>query len=417
MASILLADCDQMFVTVARLVDPAGAGKAPLLVVGGAAGSRGVVCSASYEARAFGVRSGMSIARAAKLCPTATFVPVPGKECRSKSRAVRAALDRWTPVVEAASIDEFYLDLTGTEALYRQASLTEIAGRIREAVLESTGMRLSIGGGSNRLVAKLAAERAKPRGETGGTGVLVVEPGQEARFLATHRLAEIPGVGPSLQAKLARRGLVTVPDALPLDERSLSAWLGDRTGQWLYRRIRGQAGSAVVPRNEAKSMSREATFPRDLDSDRDLETELLRLTTRVAADLRGAGLGARVVTVKLRHFDFVTRSRSKTLASPVDDDPSIFEVAKELLGGLRRRQRRPARLLGVALSRLEARPGSSQLSLWETGVPQRSRQISHLVDQINNRYGGSAVRPARLSKPAAKVPGPPRRQPGGSTPF
>lgn len=395
MPSILLADCDQMFVTVARLADPAGAGKAALLVVGGAAGSRGVVCSASYEARVFGVRSGMSIARAARLCPEATFVPVPGRECRSKSRAVREVLERWTPVVEAASIDEFYLDLTGTEALYHHQPLGELARRIRQAVLDETGMRLSIGGGSNRLIAKLAAERAKPKPGSGGTGVLIVDAGREAEFMASHQLADIPGVGPSLQRKLARHGLRTVAEALPIDQRTLTMWLGERTGPWLHRRVRGIAGAVVEPRGSPKSMSRESTFPVDIETGEGLETELLRLTVRLGADLRRAGLVARVVTVKLRDHDFETRVMSKTVSDPVDADRAIYSVARSLLDSLRRRQPKPVRLLGVAVSRFEA--GGVQLSLLEP-KPAADRAISAAVDRINERFGKALVGPARLTK-------------------
>ncbi|HSR14921.1 MAG TPA: hypothetical protein VLL51_04175, partial [Gemmatimonadales bacterium] len=158
---ILLADCDAMFVAVARMVDPDGAGRSPLLIVGGRRGGRGVVCSASYEARQFGVRSGMPIGQAERLCPAATFVPVPRRECGLKSREVRAVLEEWSPVVEQASVDEFYLGLDGTEALYRHENLAVTATRIRRDVLARTGLTVSIGGGTNRLMAKLAVERAK----------------------------------------------------------------------------------------------------------------------------------------------------------------------------------------------------------------------------------------------------------------
>src|SRR5262249_20732350 len=153
------------------------------------------------------------------------------------SREVATALERWSPKVEAASIDEFYLDLSGTEAVYRHEPLADTAGRIRQDVKARTGLSVSIGGGTNRLVAKLAAERAKPRPGTGGTGVLIVAPGDEADFLATHTLAEIPGVGPRLQESLKRFGLVNVPDALRIELRDFEAWLGLRSGAWLFHRI------------------------------------------------------------------------------------------------------------------------------------------------------------------------------------
>lgn len=397
---ILLADCDQMFVAVARLVDPEGAGRARLLVVGGRAESRGVVCSASYEVRAFGVRSGMPIARALRLCPQATFVPVPRRACGEKSRAVRAVLERWAPRVAAASIDEFYLDLTGTEAVYRNEPLDLTAARIREAVRAETGLTLSIGGGTNRLVAKLAAERAKPRPGTEGTGVLVVPAGEEAPFLATHALADLPGVGPRLQATLRKYGLVSIPDALRVDRARLESWLGRRTGAWLFDRIRGRGGVEVEVDSEAKSMSREETFPRDLASDDALETELLRLVTRLGADLRAAGLRARSIGVKLRDHDFRTRQATRTLPDSVDADRAVHAVAVELLRALRRRRRVPARLIGVAFSRFDAGLAPQLDLLADQAGPgtesSRDRRVAAVMDRVNRRFGRDALAPARL---------------------
>src|ERR1043166_9737213 len=237
---ILLADCDQMFVAVARLVDPEGAGRARLLVVGGHAQSRGVVCSASYEARAFGLRAGMPIARAVRLCPGTSFVPVPRKACGVKHAELRRILDEWAPVVEPASIDEFYLDLSGTERVYRGEPLDATARRLRADGLARAGLTLSIGGGTNRLVAKLAAERAKPRPGSGGTGVLIVPAGEEAACLAGPAVGDIPAVGLRLTAPLERYGLSAVRDALRVDSKTFEQWLGPRAGRWLFERIRGR---------------------------------------------------------------------------------------------------------------------------------------------------------------------------------
>src|SRR3990167_8445637 len=236
---ILLADCDAMFCAVARLEDPDGAGRAAILVVGGIRGSRGVVTSASYEARAYGIRAGLPIRTAERLCPPAEFVPVPRDAVRQKSREARAVLEEWSPVVEPASIDEFYLGMDGTEALYRHEPLAETAARIRADLLTRTGLALSFGGGTNRLIAKLAVSRAKPRPGSDGTGVHVVPAGSEAEFVAGLELAGIPGVGPRLAENLQKRGLVRVRDALPMSVRDLELWLGTRTGRWLFDRMRG----------------------------------------------------------------------------------------------------------------------------------------------------------------------------------
>lgn len=394
---ILLADADAFYVAVARLVDPEGAGREPLLIVGGAADHRGVVTSASYEAREFGVRSAMPTAHALRLCPNAKVVPVPRKACVQRSRAILRVLERFTPAVEAASIDEFYLDLSGTEGLYRGEALAQTAARIRGAVLQETGLSVSIGGGTSKLVAKLAAKDAKPRPGRRGSGVHVVPPGGEAAFIERLALADIPMVGPRFQERLARYGLHTVRDALRHDEATLAAWLGRRAGRWLHQRIRGLDATPVVGWRGAKTVGHEETFATDIDADADLERELLRLALNVARDLRSKGLRGRTVTVKIRDADFTTRQASGTLAEAVSADQLIVERARALLRRLRRIRRTPARLLGVAMSQLSAgdeHPG--QLSLFDAGGPSgietdRDRALSRVVDHIAGRYGRESI--------------------------
>jgi len=388
-----------MFVSVARLADPEGAGKARLLAVGGSK-NRGVVVSASYEARAYGVRAGMPSARAARLCPGLVFAPVPGGAIGAKHREIRAVLEVWAPVVEGASVDEFYLDLSGTERVYRGEPLGETARRIREDVLRRTGLALSIGGGTNRLVAKLAAERAKPRPDTDGSGVLIVPPGGEADFLAGLALADIPGVGPRLQATLKRYGLTRVAEALRLDAATFERWLGPGTGHWLFERIRGRASEIVVHRPENKSISHEQTFSRDLSSDEAIETRLLGLITSLARELRADGLATRCITVKLRDHDFKTRQASRTVAQPLATDRALYQVARELLANLRRRRRTAARLVGVSFSGLDAKAGPAQLPLLPVeGVAletPREQRLATAVDDIKQKLGRDSIRPARL---------------------
>jgi DNA polymerase-4 len=402
---ILLVDADAFFVAVARMVDPEGAGRAPLLIVGGSADSRGVVASASYECRRFGVRSAMPVARALKLCPRALCVPVPRQACSEKSREIAAVLARYAPVVQASSIDEWYLDLGGTEALYDGEPLADTAHRIRSAVREATGLGVSIGGGTAKLVAKLAVELAKPKPRTDASGVFVVEPGEEAAFMTRFKLADLPFVGPRFQERLDRLGMRMVPDALVHDEAELARLLGPREGPWLYQRIRGIDPSPVAPREETKSLSREDTFARDLHDDDAIETELLRLATRVAADLREEGLRARTVTVKLRDADFVTRQASRTLDEPVESDRAVAAVARDLLRKLRRARRVGARLVGVTLSQFGDAAGPAQLALFDaaegggTAPPvetERDRRVSRTVDDIRERFGTGAIGPARL---------------------
>lgn len=398
---ILLADADAFFVAVARMVDPDGAGKEPLLIVGGTRESRGVVCSASYEARRFGVRSAMSIAQALRLCPNAMCVPVPRRACGERSRAIRAVLERFAPVVEGASIDEWYMDLGGTEALYGNEPLAATAARIRAAVAAETSMMVSIGGGTSKLVAKLAVERAKPKPGTGATGVYVVPEGEEGSFLATLDLADIPMIGPRFQERLARLGMRTVRDVLQYEQLALENWLGARAGAWLYNRVRGIDSGVVEGHGEAKSISRDDTFPRDINDDDQLARELLALVTRAARDLRGDGLMARTVTVRIRDHDFKTRQASRTLSEPVMSDRVIFAAARGLLGKLRAARRVPARLLGVGLSSLHADSAADQLMLFEAGderadETERDRRLARTIDQVRARFGDKGILPARL---------------------
>ncbi|HEX8941977.1 MAG TPA: DNA polymerase IV [Gemmatimonadaceae bacterium] len=400
---ILLADADAFFVAVARMVDPDGAGKAPLLIVGGTRESRGVVCSASYEVRKYGVRSAMPIARALRLCPQAMCVPVPRRACSEKSRQIRAALERFAPVVEGASIDEWYLDLGGTEQLYGYEPLAVTAARMRESVIAATSLSVSIGGGTTKLVAKLAVERAKPKPGSGATGVHVVAPGEESSFLATFDLADIPMVGPRFQERLAKLGMRRVSDVLQYDVETLSQWLGAREAAWLYDRVRGIDHSEVEAHGgDAKSISRDETFPADIDSDEDLNRELLALVTRAAADLRADALTARTISVRIRDHDFKTRRASRTLDAPVISDRVILEVAHRLLSKLRHARRVPARLLGVALSSLAIDATADQLTLFERrdsviAETDRDRVIARTIDRVRAKFGEKGIFPAGLA--------------------
>jgi len=400
---ILLADADAFFVAVARMVDPEGAGKTPLLIVGGTRESRGVVCSASYEARKFGVRSAMPISRALRLCPNAMCVPVPRRACSEKSRQIRAVLERFSPVVEGASVDEWYLDLGGTEGLYAHEPLAATAARMRESVIADTALSVSIGGGTTKLVAKLAVERAKPKPGSGATGVHIVAPGEEERFLATFELADIPMIGPRFQERLARLGMRKVTDALQYDAATLAQWLGEREAEWLYERVRGIDASEVEAYDGvAKSISRDETFPTDINDDDELARELLALVTRAAADLRGDGLTVRTITVRIRDRDFKTRQASRTLDAPVISDRVILEVSRRLLSRLRQKRRVPARLLGVGLSSLAIDATADQLTLFqrrdsEISETDRDRVIARTIDRVRAKFGEKGIFPAGLA--------------------
>lgn len=426
---ILLVDADAFFVAVARQVDPDGAGKTPLLIVGGNPGSRGVVCSASYECRAYGVRSAMPISKALRLCPDALSVPVPREACLTRSRQIQQVLTQFAPVVQPSSIDEWYCDLSGTEALYRNEPITHTAHRIRSAVFEHTGLRVSIGSGTSRLIAKLAVESAKPSAGPGAQGVFNVPEGLEKAFLRRFRLSDLPMVGPRMSARLADLGLSTVEQAQLWTEAQFVRQLGERAGRWLFHRVNGIDGTPVTPRDVQKQISRETTFASDQQDGEAIRRELMRLAIRASFDLRRQALRARTITVKLRNANFKTRTLQCTLPQGVESEHSIARTARLLYERLRQREKSAIRLIGVALSHF-ADDEASQLTLFSAhseplespgtghlggsgGVersgasgtvnPQypsetpRERALSHAMDRIRNRFGSNAILRAQFS--------------------
>jgi len=396
---ILLADCDSYFVRCAMLADPEGAGKAELLLVGGRPDGRGVVTSASYAARKFGVHAGMPMSQAVRLCPGAMVVPVNGEMVSRKHHEVKAVLDEFSPVVEAASVDEFYLDLTGTEELYRHEPLIDTIRRMQAAVLERTGISLSIGAATQRTLAKMAAGVNKP------FGIRVVEPGGEGEFIAGFDLADIPGVGPAFAETLRRRGATRVRDLLTLDEATIVAWLGDGRGRWLYELSRGRAGEgAIAPRAPQKSISHERTFAQDIRDEDEIENKLAYLVGETGASLRADGLKARTVTVKMRYGDFTDKTASRTVHEPLESDRAIYTVARALVRQLRAQRRGGIRLLGVGVSKLgEDEEAEPMLFEPPQGLDSdRDRRLSAATDRLRTRFGREAVVPARVAPKPSK---------------
>jgi DNA polymerase-4 len=330
-------------------------------------------------------------------------VPVPRHACTEKHYEIRKVLEEFAPVVEGASIDEWYLDLGGTEGVYHNEPLDTTAHRIRNAVKEATTLSISIGGGTNKLVAKLAVERAKPKPGTGANGVHIVAPGMEEEFLKTFALADIPMIGPKFQQRLASLGMVNVPDVLQYDVATLQTWFGKREAGWLWERVHGISESEVESGGEAKSISRDETFPRDISDDRELEMELVALVTRAAFDLRSEGLTARTIAVRIRDMDFRTRRAQKTLSGPVVSDRVILGVARELLAKLRKARRVPARLLSVGLSGLSQDPEADQTILFgekkdELAETARDRVLAKTIDRVREKFGRDSVVPATLKR-------------------
>ncbi len=379
-------DMDAFFVSVEELFDPSLKGKA--VVVGGKADQRGVVSAASYEARRYGVHSALPLRTAAKLCPHAIFVEGHPERYREYSQKAFSVLNRFTPQVEMASIDEAYLDLTGTERLHGRP--LQVAHTLHEAMKRETNLNCSLGLASSRLVAKVCSDQAKPN------GVLWVLPGQEAAFLAPLDIRKIPGVGKVTEASLNILGIHRVGDLVTLDE----GFLRERFGRWglaLAGKARGQdAGSwfdgEVGAMEDPKSISHEHTFSDDVADRTELETVLVKLSEMVAKRLREHKLYSRTIQLKLRYHDFTTITRAHTLDHGTQFDGDLITA---VLGLLRRNWdgATPVRLLGVHAGSLERSEG--QMSLLDEPEAARLRSAFRAVDRIRDRFGASSISLAR----------------------
>jgi DNA polymerase IV len=399
-ARILHVDLDAFFVEVCRQRHPELRG-VELLVVGGRRDQRGVVQSASYGARKYGIHAGMPIAQAVRLCPAATFFQGSFIHYRDASRAVRAVLQRFSPTVVMASLDEAYLDFAGTDRLY-PVSILPVAERIRDAVRAETGLDCSIGIGPNRMIAKLASDCAKPR------GLMEVRAGWEEGFLAGLPLSALPGVGPKTAARWAELGLTDVHQVQRMDETALAQLVGgDARG--LKRRAHGHGGSTLRGERLPKSVSRETTLSRDLRDPEELEAILSLLTARVAGQLREEQLVGRTVTLKLRHDDFRTVTRRRTLETPTDLDAELYEAARALFREAFeevRRRNRGVRLIGIAATNLGV---AAEADLFESAERQRLRELTVAVDKVRGKYGFGAVTPGSVLRA--------RRKRGGIDPL
>ncbi|MBT8164662.1 MAG: DNA polymerase IV [Acidimicrobiia bacterium] len=380
---ILHVDMDAFFVEVERLSDETLRG---VPVVVGGLGSRGVVAAASYEARRYGVHSAMPVGVARRLCPHARYLPPNQGRYREVSEQVFRVFRSFTPLVEGLSVDEAFLEVSGLRLHYPGPS--EVGEHIRATVRHQLGLPASVGAATNKFLAKLASEEAKP------DGLLRVAAGSELAFLQPLPVRRLWGVGEATFATLDGLGVATIGDlaSVPLD--SLERRLGSSLGRHLHRLANGVDGRSVSPDGAAKSISVEQTFGRDLSDADVIETELLRQCERVASRLRRAGLAGRTVTLKVRFPDFTTVTRSQSLESAIDVSHDLFGVVRELMG--RVDLDRPVRLLGVGVSSLEAAGAPLQLGL---DRPAAWDDVSTAVDAIRTRYGDEAVSPARLVSP------------------
>ena len=382
-------DLDAFYASVEQLRRPELRGK-PVIVGGaGAPGERGVVAAASYEARAFGVRSAMPLSRARRLCPNGNFVPCDFRAYREASKSVFTILDRYSPVIEPIALDEAYLDLTGQDAL--MGAPDQVARRLRDEVKERCGLDLSIGVASCKLVAKVASELRKPR------GLVVVRPGEEAAFLAPLPLRKLPGCGPATAVRLERVGVRAIADLAALPDPLLGELFG-HYGRLLGAHARGIDPSPVLPPGDPKSISREVTFDRDLRDAIKVRETALALLQDVGQSLRAHGLSARTVVLKIRYQPFDTLSRQATLPYPTDRDDQLAGALRQLLE-TQLDPARPIRLIGAGVSNLEA--GATQLSLLETRS-SRLAMLDEQLDELRSRYGDHVIARGAVARPHQK---------------
>jgi DNA polymerase IV len=381
--TIFHVDMDAFFVSVEELYDPSLKGKA--VVVGGQRDERGVVSAASYEARKFGVHSAMPLRTAAKMCPHAIFVNGHPERYRESSEKVYHVLGSFSPQVEMASIDEAYLDMTGTERLHGPP--LKAANALHERMKAETRLNCSVGIGTSRLIAKVSSAQAKPN------GVLWIVPGEEAKFLAPLDVREIPGVGKVMETHLHELGIKKVGDLTKLEDHELE----QRFGKWglaLAGKARGEdAGgwfdNAVGADLDAKSISHEHTYNEDTADLNQLESTLMRLCEVVGRRLRESHFHARTVQLKLRYKDFTTITRAHTLASPTQLDNEIFEQIRALF---RKNWKKglQVRLLGVQASSFSDQP--DQIDLLEGTRQQRWKDALAAADRLRDKFGESSVK-------------------------
>jgi DNA polymerase-4 len=384
--SILHVDMDAFFVSVEELEDPSLKGKA--VVVGADPEGRGVVSAASYEARKFGVHSAMPIRTAKKLCPHAIFLRGHRGKYSEYSEKIYDIFGEFTPVVEMVSIDEAYLDLTGTERLHGGALVA--ADRLIRTVKGRTGLNCSVGASTSHLVSKIASDQAKPH------GLLYVFPGCEAAFLAPLPIRRMPGIGKVTEPELLSLGIATIGDLQTYGEQKLRERFG-KYGEWLWTKSRGQDVAAYQYEEEPKSISHETTFDVDTGDQEEIERTLSYLAQLVARRLRDHALFARTIGLKLRNARFRTITRDVTLDEPTHLDSVIFENVLRMFEQAWKREER-IRLVGVRASHLEH--GVFQRNLLEAPARAKFDRAMEAADKLRSKFGFQSVQLARSLEPA-----------------
>lgn len=376
---ILHLDMDAFFASVEQARNPSLLGR-PVIVGGLPGDSRGVVSAASYEARAFGVRSAMPIAEAFRRCPRGIFLRGDHAHYRAVSRVVRQVVESVSPLVQMASIDEAYVDITGSIKLF--GGEEALALHLKREIFSRTHLPCTIGIASNKLVAKVAAESVKPKGYRS------IVAGGEAAFFAPLPVAKLPGVGPRLVAQLESMGIFTAGQLATAAFPALAGAMGDSAADSLRRTALGLSESPVVAERVPKQLSRETTFPRDLDDWSEIERVLVGLLEHCAHSLREQQLEAQRVGVKVRFDNFETRSLARTLTTPSSLDAELAHPLRELLQ--RARSARRVRLVGVQLGQLQF--NQHQLPLFDPERVEKWERLMGQVDGLRARHGFNTMR-------------------------
>ena len=390
---VLHVDMDAFFAAVELLARPDLVG---LPVAVGGSGTRGVVLSATYEARAFGVRSAMPVLRARRLCPDLVVLPADMSAYTRASRGVMELLAQISPLVEQLSVDEAFLDVRGTRR--STGTPAEVAALVKARIADEQGLPCTVGVAATKFLAKLASQRGKP------DGLLVVPPERTVAFLHPLPVTALWGVGDKTAETLQRLGLRTVGDVATAGEPVLRRALGPAAGAHLSALAWGRDARPVVPQEREKSTGAEETFGRDVDDPVVLRRELLRLSERVAGRLRSAGHLGRTVVLKVRFADMTTITRSRTLAGPTDTGRVVYKTARELFDALGL-QRARVRLVGVrceGLLPVDGTPLQLTLAQQDTAAgAEEWRRAEQAADDAARRFGAGAVRPAALVGPSA----------------
>lgn len=377
MRTIFHLDLDAFFVSVERIINPSLNGK-PVIVGGNPAYGRGVVAACSYEAREYGLHSAMPIKHAYRLCPNGIYIHGHHHEYEYYSKAVKRILMKYAPMIEQASIDEFFMDFSGCKHIY--GSLFMFASKLQNEIWEKLQLPCSIGIGQNKTIAKIASDFMKPQ------GITYVMPGMEKDFLAPMPLQVMPGIGKETLKLLNDKGFYQLGDITKISEDYFAAAFG-KYGTDIWHKANGEGKDILNSPHERKSISHERTFKQDIINKREVEQILFKLTGMACQSIREKKWQCSTVTVKLRYADFITITRSRTV-KPTDDDKIIFDIALQMLRKAYTR-RVAARLVGIHLTKFN--PFFAQEEIFETVEDKRTKMLQ-AVSRIRDKYGYDVLR-------------------------